>query len=125
MEGNRWPDECVRSWRGVLEERRPDRDDFKYEADADDHLLEAAETRGLHMLRGMFMAQTAEVEDLHAVLCEKVLGMNGARNSVAGGRLRKLKETAQGDLLSRHFGHVEWLLKRRNELVHATLQVDT
>jgi hypothetical protein len=66
MAENRWPHKCVRSWRVVLERRRPDRDDLKYEANAEDDLLEAAETRRLHMLRGMFMAQTAEVEELLA-----------------------------------------------------------
>lgn len=123
MARDRWPGESVRSWRGVLEERRPDREDFKYDTDADDHLLEAAETRRLHMLRGMFMAQTAEVEDLLATLCDGVLSIKEARKTPAGGLLRKLRKIAKGDQLSDQFRHVDWLLKRRNELVHATLAV--
>lgn len=123
MVGDRWPDECVRSWRGVLEERRPDRDELQYETDAQDHLLEAEETRRLHMLRGMLMAQTAEVEDLLATLCEGVLGIDGARKASAGGLLGKLRDASQNDALPEEFGHVDWLLRRRNELVHATLEV--
>lgn len=123
MLGDRWPDECVRSWRGALEERRPDRDELQYETDAQDHLLEAEETRRLHMLRGMLMAQTAEVEDLLVTLCEEVLGIDGARKASAGGLLGKLRDASQNDALSEEFGHVNWLLKRRNELVHATLAV--
>ena len=121
MDEKTWPVESVWSWRGVLHERRPDKADF--EDDADDHLREAEDSRRMHMLRGMFMAQAAEVEDLLVTLAEQLPEMRAYRRRSANWLLRELEEQYFEESLARHFRYVTWLFKRRNQLVHATITI--
>src|ERR687887_1254948 len=59
--GGMWPELTVRGWRGVLARRQPDWGSWD---DDDDLVGEAREAIRLHELRGLVMAQVAEIEDL-------------------------------------------------------------
>lgn len=61
-----WPALSVRSWQGVLERREPDYYElYGYGPDLDDDVLGAEYAQRIHELRGLVMAQVAEIEDLH------------------------------------------------------------
>ena len=101
----------------------PDKNDFEFEDGADDHIREAEDSRRIHLLRGMFMAQAAEVEDLLVTLAEQLPKMRGFRRRPANPLLRELEQRYPGESLARHFRYVTWLFKRRNQLVHATITI--
>lgn len=61
-----WPELTVRNWRGVLARRDPE-----WRAWDDDDYAEAGEARRLHELRGLIMAQIAEIEHLLKELLKK------------------------------------------------------
>ncbi len=61
-----WPELTVRSWQGVLARRDPE-----WRSWDDDDYEEASEGRRLHELRGLIMAQVAEIEDLLKQLLKK------------------------------------------------------
>lgn len=131
-----WPYLGVRSWRAVL---TPVPDECRYDADSDDAFLEAHESRRIHELRGTFLAQVAEVEDLLltllGVLVEKRIDVlqpmsktpERLRVAPSGKCIEVLGKLSDNlgltDDLQAAFGHLRWLLSRRNQLVHATVRV--
>lgn len=126
-----WPDLGVRSWQGVLTERLP-REDL-YEDDASDHLLEARESRRIHELRGLFLAQVAEVEDLMVNVLDSVYEnrpdlIGGSRKKVILSRaLAVVQDVMRGleleSLAEEKFPMLLWMIARRNQLVHARVVV--
>lgn len=126
-----WPDLSVRSWRGVLAQR-PRKDDF-YEVGDEDFLLEAAEARRLHELRGLFLAQVSEVEDLmiHAVDCvhqKRPDLIDGSRKKIVLSRalmiVREIMKKLGADQAAEiRFPMFYWMIARRNQLVHSRVLV--
>jgi hypothetical protein len=126
-----WPDLSVRPWRGVLAERLP-RDDF-YEMGGEDFLLEAAEARRLHELRGLFLAQVSEVEDLmiHVVDCvhdKRPDLIDGPHKKVVLSRALTIvrdvmKKLSADKVAESQFAMLYWMIARRNQLVHARVAV--
>lgn len=126
-----WPDLSVRSWHGALAERTPQ--EPYYEDDASDHLLEAGDTRRIHELRGLFLAQVSEVEDLMIHIIKYV---SENRPDLVGGSPKKIilskalaavKGIAEtlglGTLAEEKFPMLYWMIARRNPLVHARVVV--
>jgi len=126
-----WPDLSVRSWRGALFERT--QQEPYCEDDASDHLLEAGDTRRIHELRGLFLAQVSEVEDLmvHIVkyASEKRPDLFGEppKKNLLSKALAAVKGIAEtlglGIMAEERFPMLFWMIARRNQLVHARVVV--
>lgn len=123
---NVWPEMTVRSWRGVLERRNPG----QYFWEPDDYSEEAEEARRIHELRGLIMAQVAEIEDLFRNLlsCAQECGITiksaGRTAGAMAGAVGRLVLVL--DLKDRYDDTLEAIravISRRNALVHATVTV--
>jgi hypothetical protein len=124
-----WPNLTVRSWVGVLARRDPD-----WRSSDDDDPEEALEARRIHELRGLVMAQVAEIEDLlRFVLVEAGSRTNRTSRSLrlhrptAGAALKRveslLEEIGLAERFRHHITQMESTIHRRNKLVHATVKV--
>jgi hypothetical protein len=123
-----WPELTVRSWQGVLARRDPD-----WSGWADDDYAEATDARRLHELRGLVMAQVAEIEDLLKELLKKadelqpMVKVDKNRRLPTGVTLNRLEALLKswnllGDL-GGQIGTVRRAIKRRNALVHARVHI--
>lgn len=130
-----WPTLAVRTWSGVLYKREP----FEYGAYDEDPYVEAEYARRLHELRGLMMAQVAEIEDLLRTLirdAEKRMPSGGSakkpkkpKKMTAGMALARV-EAILGDLkirdeLEPQLAAVSRVVQRRNRLVHSRVHVAT
>ena len=129
--GGMWPELTVRGWRGVLARRQPDWGSWD---DDDDLVGEAREAIRLHELRGLVMAQVAEIEDLlRFIVVEAGTRVDDDSRSLplgritAGGVLRRVEQLLDKLGLTEQYrpqiALVQSTIHRRNQLVHATVQV--
>jgi hypothetical protein len=120
----------VRTWQGVLARRDPD-----WAAWDDDDHEEAREAQRIHELRGLVMAQVAEIEDLlryTLVQSQRVTSGRGSRvrrlGPITAGNALALVEALLRDLNLRerykdHLATVRAMVRRRNQLVHARVHI--
>lgn len=144
-----WPDLSVRTWRGVLSSREP----HEWDDGEHNYAVEAEFARHLHELRGLMMAQVAEIEDLLRTVLreadERLPGWDGKeprkkkprkgeeeddekvkeRKITTGGALRLIKilleKLEPNHRLGTSVEKVDAVIKRRNRLVHSRVHVGT
>jgi hypothetical protein len=116
-----WPMGTVRSWQGVYQQRQ----ESGYADDEADRIRESKESSRIHELRGLMMAQVAEVEDLLVTLHRQLDSppANEGRWTTAKRILALLGDMPESGNLQQQLDHMEWLLERRNQLVHARVHV--
>lgn len=129
---DRWPELGIRRWGDVLVRRHPEVDYI----DEDDSYAESRESHRIHELRGLIMAQVAEIEDLLYWLVNNYLPLF---KPLTPRQIESLKKVPAGALLKhagevlaileleaefvRQVAEVEKAIRRRNVLVHATVHV--
>ncbi|GAA1619001.1 hypothetical protein GCM10009733_014190 [Nonomuraea maheshkhaliensis] len=130
-----WPELTVRSWRGV-HDLRAAHEHADYSDDLHDRVNASMEARRIHELRGMFMAQTAEIEDLlHTLLrlivehCPEWLPASATKaKKLPASRVLEIiravaTSTGKANELHNACAQISWLLARRNQLVHAIVHI--
>lgn len=130
-----WPELTVRPWRGVQDLRQAEVEHY-YSDDLYDRVEAGRESRRIHELRGVFMAQVAEIEHLLQTLINLVAEHRAEWLPVPKSKLKKIPAKKALDLvrdiaaaagqateMSIACSQVTWLLARRNQLVHAVVTV--
>ncbi|MDO5502489.1 MAG: hypothetical protein Q4G67_04875 [Actinomycetia bacterium] len=124
----RWSPGTVMPWRAVEPFLSTDDPEAEYWArvDLEEHQLAAREGAALQELRGIFLGQAAEVEAV-VVRTTLDLGLSKRTATFSQAVVQLKEETVRRGIstpeVETWFGHLNWLRQRRNELMHATLNV--
>ena len=132
MDRDMWPPLSVRNWQAVLGMRDSDWGSLEDDYDC----IEAAkESRRLHELRGLVIAQVAEIEALLLYISSQIRDRSSPGNVPekrekmrgAGNVLKDVEALLDviglGDDLSEQVETVRRTIRRRNDIVHATVHI--
>ena len=124
----KWPPLVVRSWRGVLSERDREYHDWDH-----DPIQEAVISQRMHELRGLVVGQVAEIESALLDVASKIRHRhpgplpNRQKRVGAGGALYDVRTLlpmlSVGSELTGELALIDQVIRRRNKLMHARINV--